>query len=207
MQHTIIEKINSAIHNNKLKGQEAHMRMVPPGRNLEIDPEDFHKVKQSAVLVLLYPNSNNDCMMCFIERPANMRTHAGQIGFPGGKFELTDPSFEHTALREAKEEVGIAPGIVKILGRLSSLYISVSHFLIHPVVGILEHTPQFNCNVDEVSRLLELPLKAFTDEDNFATHTIETVTGKLDVPCFKIEDEIIWGATAMIIAELLDTIR
>lgn len=200
------EKLRHCIKSRQLPGLESHLKMVPPNRNLDILPEDFHRVKQSAVLFILHKNTQGEWYTYFIQRPGNMRNHASQIGFPGGKFEITDPSFEYTAIRECKEEIGISPGLVQVIGQLTSLYIPVSHFLIHPVVATLKEIPSFSINKEEVADFFELPITEFLKPENRSFKQIETVTGMLDVPCFKIEDRIIWGATAMIIAEFIDII-
>jgi 8-oxo-dGTP pyrophosphatase MutT (NUDIX family) len=203
----IIDRVKERILNNELPGLASHIKMVPPDRDLDILPEDFHRVRQSAVLFILHPNEKGELSTYFIQRPSTMRSHAGQIGFPGGKFELSDPSFEYTAIRECKEEIGIQPGLVQVIGRLTSLYIPVSHFLIHPVVATLKAEPSIELSKDEVADFFQIPIAEFLKPESRSTKQIETVTGSLEVPCFKIDNRIIWGATAMIISEFIDLIN
>ncbi|MDP4183996.1 MAG: CoA pyrophosphatase [Bacteroidota bacterium] len=183
-----------------LPGLTAHVKMVPPGRAMIADNDELHAVRESAVLVLLYPKHDNICF-CLIKRPMTMRDHAGQYSFPGGKYEQEDTSYEYTALREAREEIGIKPGDVQILGRLSKLYLSVSKFHITPILAFMHSKPEFIPHSFEVDSILELPLDILSDE-NKKTVELKTVTGMLSVPCYYYRDEIIWGATAMILAEL-----
>ncbi|TKG88637.1 CoA pyrophosphatase [Puteibacter caeruleilacunae] len=191
--------------NGNLPGEKAHRLMLPPNRKLTPNSTNNTTPKISAVLILLFP-LNDKIHLCFIKRPSTMRNHAGQISFPGGKHDATDPSIEYTALREAKEEVGISPGDIQLIGQLSDLYIEVSNFLIYPIIGYIEHKPHFSVNEDEVSEFFTIPLADFSDKDNLKMHTVNTVTGPLEVPCFNINNEIIWGATAMIMAELITII-
>lgn len=134
-----------------------------------------------------------------------MKYHPGQIGFPGGMVESTDNSLIDTALRETWEELGIEKGSIKILGTLSELYISVSSFLIYPIIGWYDIKPDFRLNPFEVEKLILFPL--IQNQNRNDTAIVETSTGQLVVPCFRYEDEIIWGATAMILAELFDVIK
>ncbi len=205
MQPKVITHIKLLL-GKPLPGIKAHQLMLPSGRELDIYPEDFPDVKQSAVLFLLF-RTEEGVSTCLIKRPDSMKDHAGQYAFPGGKYELTDPSVEYTALRESKEEVGIAPGNVHLLGQLSPLYISVSQFLISPVVGYCPVQPQFTLNPSEVESLILVPIASFLDEKSISEMETETQTGKLTVPCYSINGEVIWGATAMIISEFIQMLE
>lgn len=179
--------------------------MLPPGR--ELLPEKQNKaIKRSGVLLLLFPRQEK-LHTCFIRRPDTMRNHAGQIGFPGGRFEEYDKTLINTALRESNEEIGLIPHDVEVLGQLSSLYISVSNFCIRPVVGWMPHEPLFHINRDEVDELLLFSIDEFKKRGVIQVRNIPTATGPLDVPCYKINGEIIWGATAMILTEFLHVIE
>lgn len=133
-----------------------------------------------------------------------MKYHAGQIALPGGRIEDGETAKE-TALRETHEEIGISPDNVTILGSLSELYVAVSQFLIHPFVGWLEKKPEFRMNHDEVEKMVIFPLLKFSNI--FEEEELETITGKLKVPCIKYNKEIIWGATAMILSEFYDVLN
>jgi 8-oxo-dGTP pyrophosphatase MutT (NUDIX family) len=132
-----------------------------------------------------------------------MKYHAGQIALPGGKIEKGETAIE-TALRETFEEVGIEPEKITILGKLSEFYVEVSRFQIQPVVGWLHNKPVFKTNPDEVEKVILFPLKKM--ESPFCKVEMDTITGRLKVPCIKFEHEIIWGATAMILAEFSDVL-
>ena len=133
-----------------------------------------------------------------------MKHHAGQIALPGGRIEKGETEIE-TALRETYEEIGIQLNQIEILGSLSELYVEVSQFQIHPFVGWLDEKPKFNINRNEVEKIVLLPLASF--KSPFDEVELETISGKLNVPCVKYNGEIIWGATAMILSEFLDLIN
>lgn len=186
-----------------LPGQVSHRKMLPLNRELSAQPDDLLQVKHSSVLLLLF-KENNELNACLIKRPAHMKHHAGQIALPGGQIEKWETALE-TAFRETWEEIGISREKIEILGSLSELYVQVSGFLIHPFVGWISEKPAFIINKNEVEKTISFPLRLLK---NIIEETeIETFTGQLKVPCFKFEDEIIWGATAMILSEFYDTIR
>src|SRR5690606_4371434 len=110
-----------------------------------------------------------------------------------------------TALRETWEEIGVTPEKIQILGSLSVLFVDVSGFLIQPFVGWLRAEPVLILNEAEVEKILLFPLLQY--KDKLEETELETVSGKLKVPCFHFEGEIIWGATAMILAEFYDAME
>ena len=138
-----------------------------------------------------------------------MIEHSGQIGFPGGKYEEIDKNLEATALRESHEEIGIQEQDVQIVGRLSDLYIPVSDFLVHPFVGYLDYAPMFVLQENEVKDILEVDFELF-----FLPKILKKMDYRInekmtlrDVPYFDINGHVVWGATAMILGELLAIAR
>jgi 8-oxo-dGTP pyrophosphatase MutT (NUDIX family) len=200
--HITIQDIEEALKNN-LPGNTAHQIMLPEGRSLAIPPEKFGKLKESAVMVFLFMK-DNELNFCLTRRNSNMKHHPGQISFPGGRCEENESSIFETALRELEEETGVDKTKVKVIGELSDLYVFVSNFMIHPVVGFLDYEPIFEIDPREVEELITIPIKSFFIEKNISNTTIETTKGLLNVPCYKINELIIWGATAMIIAEFTE---
>lgn len=195
------EKIAHLLGGN-LPGPAAHYKLLPRGRVLKAAPENKSRVKNSSVLLLLY-NDNNILKILLIKRPAHMKYHAGQIALPGGRIEAGESASE-TALRETFEEIGIESKKIEILGCLSEFYVEVSRFLIHPVVGWLNEKPELKINPDEVERVFCFPILDF--KPPYDSIELETITGRLGVPCVKYEQEIIWGATAMILSEFYDVL-
>lgn len=185
-----------------LPGQVSHRKMLPLNRVLSAQPDDLLLIKHSSVLLLLFME-NNELNACLIKRPAHMKQHAGQIALPGGRIEKGETALE-TAFRETWEEIGITSDQIEILGSLSEIYVQVSGFQIHPFVGWLNKKPEFIINKYEVEKMISFPLKNM--KNSLAEVELETITGTLKVPCFRYEDEIIWGATAMILLEFADVL-
>jgi len=188
---------------NRLPGELSHRKMLPPERELQIAPGNANTVKKSGVLLLIYPE-NGELYLCLIKRPVHMKNHAGQVALPGGKIEKKDAGPREAAIRETREEIGVLPEQIEILGSLSELYISVTGFLIHPFVGWTPAKPTFQLNHDEVEKLLLFPLLTYLQHQSVESVELDTVTGKLQVPAILFEGEIIWGATAMILSEFAD---
>lgn len=160
----------------------------------------------AGVLIFLYPVDDQPYLV-FMKRTEDGGVHSGQISFPGGKSEKSDPSIEFTALREASEEVGIHSDEVTLLGRLTDLYIPPSNFLVTPIIGCSLNKIEFIADPMEVAEIIEIPLSSFKDKYSRSTAHIFINEGlQFDAPCFKIEEYIIWGATAMILNEFLEII-
>lgn len=187
---------------NRLPGVLAHTKMLPPGRTLE-PPVSQENYTNSAVLVLLFPLCQKT-HICLIRRPATMKNHAGQIAFPGGKQEKEDYDLVQTALREAKEEIGLAIDKVHILGALTPVYVQVSHFLITPVVGWMNELSDLEIDPSEVDEVIFISLEDLSDAGKRCDREMETWTGKIIVPGYDVNGCFIWGATAMLLSELVD---
>jgi 8-oxo-dGTP pyrophosphatase MutT (NUDIX family) len=181
----------------------ANLKRLRRGMSMDVPPD----VKQGGVLILFYP-VDGSANLVFIKRSEYEGVHSGQISFPGGGQERSDSSIIETALREAKEEIGIDPGQVKPIGRITTLYIPPSNFLVTPVVGYTDVTPEFTPEPEEVDHILQVPLEDLLDERNMQEKEITIIDGLvITAPCFYIDGNIIWGATAMILSELLELIR
>lgn len=196
------KNIKTALGKN-LPGSVSHKKMLPKNRVLKAPDSEKPEIKHSSVLLLMFVE-NEELTACLIKRPKHMKHHAGQIALPGGRVEAGETKLE-TALRETQEEIGIKPEQIEILGELSGFYVEVSRFQIHPFVGWLQKKPEFFIQKNEVEKTILFPVKNFGKE--FGNVEIQTVTGKLKVPCVHFENEIIWGATAMIMSEFYDVLK
>ncbi len=188
---------------NSLPGTAAQIKMAPITRLIELERERTEEEpRKSAVLILFYPDREKTKLV-FIKRAIDQTVHSGQISFPGGKYENSDINLKMTALRETEEEIGIDPKQVTIIGSLSKLYIPPSNFDVYPFVGFLLKKPQLNGN-HEVQHILEVDFDELRKPGTCVEKAIFHRTGKeVLVPSYAIQNEIIWGATAMMLAELL----
>jgi 8-oxo-dGTP pyrophosphatase MutT (NUDIX family) len=163
------------------------------------------------------PRTDAAVLICLVERPGgpfvlltqrttHLRDHAGQISFPGGRVEHDDASIAATALREAKEEIGLDPSKVEVLGELAS-YDTVTGFRIHPVVGWL--TPPFELRPDphEVAEVFELPLDFVIDPANHVRQSFRRGPLTRTYYVLPYQDRFIWGATAGILINLSGLLR
>lgn len=190
-----------------LPGRKAQYKMAHAVR--QDTPPPPTNAREAGVLALFYPKAQ-DWHLTLILRPnknPNDR-HGGQVSFPGGKREASDTNLEATALRETEEEVGIDQRDIRVLGGLTELYIPVSNFLVQPYVGFLEYEPVFRPQASEVEQVLEVPFAAFLDERNRQLIDLPLnpqITLK-KVPYFAVQQQTVWGATAMMISELLEVL-
>lgn len=186
-----------------LPGRAAQERMT--GRLRPMPDEIPEHAKDSAVLQLLFP-LHGEPHLLLMRRTEDGRAHSGQISFPGGRYEPEDASLMITALREAEEEVGIVAGEVEVLGALTPLYIPVSYFMVHPFVAWSATRPDYLPSKDEVSEILEVPLAHLFNPANKTETQVQpsSMPGvTFTVPAYSLPDgAFIWGATAMMLAEL-----
>lgn len=187
----------------KLGGLEAQFKLVPQLR-LQYSDEKIksRNPKKAAVLALFYPNEDEKTCFLLTERASYKGTHSGQISFPGGKIEENDLNLEFTALRETQEEVGVLPSSVEIIREITDVYIPPSNFLATPFLGFSKTKPKFSKNA-EVATNIEVLVSDLLDDKNITTKVMSTsYMNKISVPCFKLNNYIVWGATAMILAEI-----
>lgn len=191
--------------NQRLPGDAAHRKFSPPHR-LVPDKKTLNALapKEAGVIILLFKDENRHTNTLLMERVAYEGVHSKQISFPGGKKEESDADFFQTAKREAQEEVAANPERIEYLGKLSPLYIPPSNFLVYPYVGWYHDTPNFIGNPDEVSELFTVKLASLRNPDNITYKNIIVKNQTLNCPAFHVQSKIVWGATAMIISELLD---
>lgn len=190
-----------------LPGIAAQLKMAPtpvkngPRRQLDA-PEN---ATQSSVLVLLFPDKNEDLNLILTLRNKNI-DHGGQISFPGGRSEPGESTAE-TALREAEEEIGIPPADIQIIGMLSHLYVSKSNNHVTPVVGYIDALPELKLNTAEVDEAFSVPLESLVSRQNLTTEHWDLRQYTYKVPYWDIHRVPLWGATAMMLSELVELYR
>ncbi|HAJ36114.1 MAG TPA: CoA pyrophosphatase [Chloroflexi bacterium] len=189
--------------NAPLPGRAAQYRMAPrprPGGELHDSPR--LDARRGGVLALLYPHEGQ-IFLPLILRPTYPGVHSGQIGFPGGGYETIDGDLTATALRETYEEIGVHPSQFTVLGQLTPLYVSASNYLVQPVVGWIDYRPAFNPDPYEVAALIEAPLNALLDPTTRRVEPWILRGREIEVPFFALGEYTVWGATAMMLSELL----
>lgn len=162
--------------------------------------------KRGGVTILLYPREGL-WYLPFIKRPDYQGIHSGQISFPGGKMEPQDTDLIATALRETAEEVGVVINREQVIGTLSPLYIVASHYEVLPIVAFMEQAPEFHPDPREVQGLIETSLDHLLLPDTVKQKEIRVRGMDISAPYFDIDKQVVWGATAMMLNELLTIVR
>lgn len=194
----------------ELFGELSHAKMSPPYR-LELAKKMQAKAKsakKAGVLTLFYPNADFNTNFVLILRKTYKGVHSAQVGFPGGKYEEGDNDLMTTAMRETEEEVGVPTSILNIIKPMSPLYIPPSNFIVHPFLAVSECKPLFRKQEDEVEDIIEVSLLDFLNDRNVLMTRVPTSYNvEVEVPAFKLNDHIVWGATAMMLSELKDLLK
>lgn len=188
-----------------LPGSPAHDILAPEHRKtLLLESPDLSKAQPSSVMILFYPDSTGLPNILFTKRVEYKGVHSGQMSFPGGKAERSDIDLYDTALRETEEELGIRRSDINILGVLSDLYVPPSNFIIFPVVGTMNKLPELKPDIKEVAKVITVPFTYFLTEGSVNIYEVMTYDETtFQVPGFMVENNLIWGATAMILSELI----
>lgn len=197
----------TAILLEDLPGETAQFRMAPLARKrISEMPLGDDSIRKAAVMIPLFKNLETDCLLLTV-RSTYEGVHSGQVSFPGGKFDENEIDPIQVALREMEEEVGIKAAQVKIIGKLSPLYIPVSKMHVQPVIAWV-HDANWMANRYEVAQLLEVPIHQLFQANVIQKKSMEFIPGiPVEVPYFDIQGHVVWGATAMIISELLSVLE
>jgi len=190
----------------QLPGNKAQNLMSPSKRDHALIKHDNSKATISSVLILLYLEKGI-LNIPLIKRSTGKHKHSGQISLPGGKKEKSDANIEETALRETFEEIGINPSKINVLGELTQLYIPVSNFIVHPIIGIAEDALSFDISEYEVAELIEISINDLFNSNNKYEFVFEKNGYKIEAPYFNANGHKIWGATAMILSELQQILK
>lgn len=198
--HDLLSRLEARLK-KPLPGAQAHerMRAMPVGNSA---PGFSHRAspRPGSVLLVLYPD-NNRILFPLIKRPDYEGMHSGQISFPGGKAEPGE-DFITTALREGNEEIGIDPQAVRIIGRLSDFFVIPSNFMVTPVIGYVASKPILTPDPVEVAKILHGDVESILPDSVILEREITAArTFQMKAPHFEIENEIVWGATAMMLNE------
>ncbi len=196
----IIDKLKSEIK-KPLPKDKAHIKLSPLNRNFNIPLS----VKNASVTLLLYPDNNNTYLI-FTKRTKYNGIHSDQICFPGGKNESYDKSLLDTASRELFEEIGLINQKPIFIGHISKIYIPPSNNLVTPFIAYLNTTPNIKINYNEVNSVFSIPISTLINLP-ITTTIIKSQQKTIKAPAYIFQNHIIWGATAMITAELIEILK
>ncbi len=158
--------------------------------------------REAAALLLLFPR-NDELWLPLTVRSSRLATHRGEVSLPGGAVDPADVDAAATALREAHEELGIAPPSVEVVGQLASFYIPPSNFRLTPIVGLSAVEPVLQPNPAEVETAFSVPLRLLLDPATIQEEVWERRGVQMRVPFFLLEGWKVWGATALLLSELV----
>lgn len=199
------ENLNNRLKHQSLPGHEEIVQKMAPYR-LRLNAEPNENTRRSAVLLMCYPKGE-EVFLPLILRPQYDGVHGGQMAFPGGRSEFKDKNIQATALREAQEEIGIKAIDVKVISNLTELFIPPSNLYCQPVLGYMSYCPDFYPDEREVAGVFEVSVSEILDPSIVQIRTVEARGIKFETPCFIIQEQVVWGATALIIAELVEILR
>jgi len=197
----LIERMKIRLSDAALPGSRVHepLRARPIGKLL---PNFQHMTppKLGSVLVLLYADQGR-IKFPLIKRPTYTGAHSGQISLPGGKVEPGEDVI-NAALREGEEEIGVEMSDIKVIGRISDFNVIPSNFIVTPVIAFIDYVPEFKPDVREVEKVIVGDLFELVKEDAIQEKEILAAgIYPMIAPHFLIENEIVWGATAMMLNE------
>ena len=199
-------KIIEQAFEQALPGFAVQRLMSPSVRFTGSVKHDPRHARSCSVLILLY-KKGDEWYIPLIQRPTYKGAHSGQVSFPGGKSEKHDVSLLDTALRESEEEIGVGRCAVQFIRELTPLYIPNSNFMVYPQVCITRHLPQFIPDLREVESIIEAPIAQLLLPATTCRFCRNINGVQVDAPFYKIDQYVIWGATAMLISEFLHLIK
>ncbi len=187
---------------SELPGPQSQIKMAPSRADrIERVQVRGRDCREAGVLALLYPRSNEPHLLLTVRR-AHLTQHGGQVSFPGGRRESDEPLLQ-TALRETHEEVGLDPSRIEVIGALTPLYIPPSNYCVYPYIGCTVDEPDLIPHDPEVERIAHVPLRYLLNSE-FVCEEDWLVRGEnLRVRFFDVDGLRIWGATAMMISEIV----
>ena len=179
------------------------LKRAPPAYTVYGDDGTGGREAASTAASVLIPliSHPQGLTVLFTQRTTHLRSHSGQVSFPGGRAEPGDASAEFTALRETEEEIGLSPSAVEVLGRLPD-YRTRTGYRVTPVVGLLTPPVAFRPDPNEVAEIFEVPLLFLLDERNRQRRTREFQGQQVGYYVFEYGEKVIWGATAGMLVNL-----
>lgn len=197
---TLTEVKNKILECNKLPGDKAFGLL---GLNRKQPSESELESARKAAVSIIFHESDGEVFVLLIKRTPSKGVHSAQMAFPGGRHEKTDKSQLDCAIRETIEEIGLdlANNIIESK-KLSPIYIPPSNYIVQPFAFFIEDIGSLSLQNSEVQAVAYLPIKSLLTTPLFTSHNIDYGNDKLKVNGIALDSEIIWGATAGMLAEL-----
>lgn len=169
-------------------------------------PQDMVSDKHYPEAAVLMPiTRSEDPELVLTLRASSLSTHSGEVAFPGGRRDPEDLTLVHTALRESQEEIGLPPGLVEMVGPMSSL-VSRYGIKVTPYVGLVPDYVEYQANDSEIAAVFQVPLRFFCEDRREVTHRIDYLGRSWYVPCYRYQQFKIWGLTAIMVVELVNVL-
>jgi len=201
-----LEALKDKLH-APLPGISGQSEMMPSYRNaVSLEDIALLQPRKAGVIIHIFQGPQ-ELEVLYMKRPAYDGTHSGQISFPGGELEEYDQDLMAAAFRECEEEVNLGRGEQEFFRAMSWLYIPPSNFYVEPFITLGTAAPKVELDPREVDRVFSIPLSKLIDGSLIQQTSIKTTYGTLVVPAYHWDGEIIWGATAMMTAELVALLR
>lgn len=173
------------------------------GRLRENRPAPLEQALPDAAVLVALTREEQPALI-LTRRALTMNSHAGEVAFPGGKRDPSDASLLHTALRESEEEIGLAPAAVDVVGALAQVR-SRAGIRVTPWVGIVDPAVELVPNPAELDSIFRVPLRFFVDTLPVNDHLVRWMGNEFLMPTWRHGDQVIWGLTAYIIVDLVNT--
>lgn len=205
MQFEQLKNSLSKLSNLPLPGEPVQWEMAPEARRVAIDKITIEerKPRWAGVTGLFYTSKMQEAMLVLILRKTYRGVHSNQVGFPGGKYEDYDHNLAHTAIRETEEEIGVTREDIKLVKKMTKVYIPPSNFWVQPYMGYVNYTPEFIAQDTEVEAIIEVKVTDFIARKSLVSHKVTTsYETDLEVPAYLLNNHIVWGATAMMLSEM-----
>ena len=189
-----------------LPGVASQAKMFPGKSRVLPNLATLNGARKAAVCIMLFQKADK-WSTTLIKRVVYKGVHSGQMAFPGGKKEQNE-DYIQTAIRETEEEVGVSIKKEQVIGKLSPIYIPPSNMYVEPIIAFYPNQPIYIKQESEVDSIIEVPLDLLMNEDIRKTKPIIQNNGtKITVPHFDVHGHIVWGATAVMISELVDILQ
>lgn len=187
-----------------LPGLEYQLKMAPEHRNFNCNSD----IKlNAAIAVIISISIKNEWVITLTKRAEYNGHHSGQVSFPGGKEESDDEDLVQTAIRETHEEIGLQLTNENYIGQLTKLFIQVSGFMVFPYVFLRSKICDYTLDTSEVDYIIHYPLMSLTDESLIKSTSFQIGNHTIITPYFAIREEMVWGATAMVLSEFIEILK